>query len=79
MSIALQIKKKVVNSNYAYFRSRKINFKYDLKNEIIVEYVVSGIFGIFRNWIIYDIGSIDENVLLISDLAISTMKHVQFK
>ena len=35
MSIALQIKKKVVNSNYAYFRSRKINFKYDLKNEII--------------------------------------------
>lgn len=53
--------------------------KQSLKNEIIIEYVVSGIFGIFRNWIIYDIGSIDENVLLIADLAISTMKHVQFK
>lgn len=53
--------------------------KSGLKNEIIVEYVVSGIFGIFRNWIIYDIGSIDENVSLITDLAISTMRHVQFK
>ena len=53
--------------------------KPNLKNEIIVEYTVSGIFGIFRNWIIYDKGSIEENVKLISDLSINNMRKVQFK
>lgn len=53
--------------------------KSNLKNEIIVEYVVSGIFGIFRNWIVYDRGSIEENVKLISELALSNMRKVQFK
>ena len=50
-----------------------------LKNEIIVEYVVSGIFGIFRNYIIYDKGTIEDNVKLITDLVITNMKHAQFK
>ena len=53
--------------------------KPSLKNEIIVEYVVSGIFGIFRNWIIYDKGSIEENVRLITELAVNNMRHAQFK
>lgn len=53
--------------------------KPNFKNEIIVEYVVSGIFGIFRNWIIYDRGSIDENVNNIVDLVVPNIKNVQFK
>lgn len=72
-------------SGYLSLKMRRIKtfildaLKPTLKNEIIVEYVVSGIFGIIRNWIIYDKGSIDENVVLITDLAIQNMKHVQFK
>ena len=72
-------------SGYLSQKQRRIKsfildyLKPSLKNEIIVEYVVSGIFGIFRNWIVYDKGTIDENVLLITDLAISNMRHVQFK
>ena len=53
--------------------------KPDLKNEIIVEYVVSGVFGVFRNWIVYDKGTIEDNVKLIVTMSIINMKHVQFK
>ena len=78
----------LTDQNLSGYLSQKIrrikNFILDslkptLKNEIIVEYVVSGIFGVIRNWIIYDKGSIDDNVALITDLAISNMKNVQFK
>ena len=55
------------------------SLKPTLKNEIIIEYTVSGIFGIFRNWIIYDKGSIEENVNLISDLTVANIKKIQFK
>ena len=55
------------------------SLKPTLKNEIIVEYVVSGVFGIFRNYIIYDKGSVDDNVRLITDLAITNMRHIQYK
>ena len=55
------------------------SLKPTLKNEIIVEYVVSGVFGIFRNYIIYDKGSVDDNVKLITDLAITNMRHIQYK
>ena len=55
------------------------SLKPTLKNELIIEYTVSGIFGIFRNWIIYDKGSIEENVNLISDLTVANIKKIQFK
>ena len=72
-------------SGYLTLRLKRIktfildSLKPTLKNELIVEYVISGIFGIFRNWIIYDKGSIEDNVKLITDLAILNMKNVQFK
>ena len=50
-----------------------------LKNETIVEFVIAGIFGIYRNWIIYDKGTIEENVQLIVDLSLANIRHVQFK
>ena len=72
-------------SGYLTLRLKRIktfildSLKPTLKNELIVEYVISGIFGIFRNWIIYDKGTIEDNVKLITDLAILNMKNVQFK
>ena len=49
------------------------------KNDAIIEFVLSGIFGIFRNWIIYDKGTIEENVAIIVDLSLANIRHVQFK
>ena len=72
-------------SGYLTLKMRKIKsflldaLKPTLKNEIIVEYVVSGVFGIFRNWIIYDKGSVDENAKMIADLTLSNMRHVQYR
>ena len=72
-------------SGYLTLKMRKVKsflldaLKPTLKNEIIVEYVVSGVFGIFRNWIIYDKGSVDENAKMIADLTLSNMKHVQYR
>ena len=72
-------------SGYLTFKLRKIksfileSLKPVLKNEIIVEYVVSGIFGTFMNWIVYDKGSIEENVTIITDLVISNLRHTQYR
>ena len=72
-------------SGYLTLRLRKVksfvlnSLKPTFKNEIIVEYVVSGVFGIIRNWIIYDKGSIEENVRLCSDLVIMNMRHAQYQ
>ena len=71
-------------SGYLTLQMKKVkafilgSLKPSLKNEIIVEYVVSGVFGIFRNWIIYDRGSVEENVKMISDLVILNMRHAAF-
>lgn len=71
-------------SGYLTLQMKKVkafilgSLKPSLKNEIIVEYVVSGVFGIFRNWIIYDRGSVEENVKMISDLVILNMRHATF-
>lgn len=71
-------------AGYLTLRMKKVksfilsSLKPNLKNEIIVEYVVSGVFGIFRNWIVYDRGSIEENVKMISDLVILNMRHATF-
>lgn len=71
-------------SGYLTLQMKKVksfilsSLKPNLKNEIIVEYVVSGVFGIFRNWIIYDKGSVEENVRMISDLVVINMRHAQF-
>ncbi len=71
-------------SGYLTLRLKKVksfvlsSLKPTFKNEIIVEYVVSGVFGIIRNWIIYDKGSIKENVELCCDLVYMNMRHAQY-
>ena len=72
-------------SGYLTLKYRRIksfvleSLKPSLKNEIIVEYVVSGVFGIFRNYVIYDKGTVEENVKLLTDLTITNLKQVQHK
>lgn len=55
------------------------NVKSTKHNEIIIEYIVYGVFGIIQNWIIYDKGSIDENVDIIVSLLAQNIRHVQLK
>lgn len=55
------------------------SLKPTLKNELVVEYLVSGVFGILRNWVVYDKGSVQENIVLITDLAIQNAKQMQRK
>lgn len=50
-----------------------------LRNEVTVEYVVFGVVGIIRNWIVYDKGSVEENVNLIAELVSINMRRVQYR
>lgn len=54
------------------------SFNPTLKNEIIVQYSIYGVFGIIQNWIIYDRGTAEENIKLITDLVTQNVKHLQF-
>ena len=78
----------LMDQNLYGYLTKKLNkikaFIYDslkptLKNELVVEYLVSGVFGILRNWVVYDKGSVQENIVLITDLAIQNAKQMQRK
>ncbi len=49
------------------------------KDKIIVEYILKGAFGIIQNWIIYDTGSIEENVKILTTLVCANIRHISFK
>lgn len=53
------------------------SLKPTLKNELTVEYLVSGVYGILRDWVVYDKGSVDENINIITDLVIQNARHLQ--
>lgn len=53
--------------------------KDDKKNKIMIEYIIKGVVGVIQTWIIYDIGSIEENVKIVSDLVVSNVRHLAFK
>lgn len=53
------------------------SLKPNLKNELCVEYMVSGVYGILRDWVVYDKGSVDENISLITELVIQNARHLQ--
>ena len=55
------------------------NLKPKVDNEIIVEYIVSGVFGIIQSWIVYDRGSVEENVDIIVNLVGQNIRYLQFK
>ena len=49
------------------------------KNRVVVEYILQGVYGVVRMWIIYDIGTIEENVKVVSDLVFSNVKRFAIK
>lgn len=49
------------------------------QNEIIVEYILRGAYGIIRNWIIYDTGSIEENAKVLTMLVVSNARKLALK
>ena len=51
----------------------------NVKNKIALEYMVQGIYGIIRNWIIYDIGTIEDNVKIIMNLLLTNVRLLTYK
>lgn len=49
------------------------------KNKLVVEYLLQGVYGVIKNWIIYDTGSINENVRILTSLVVSNARHLSFK
>lgn len=48
------------------------------KNRVVGEYILQGIYGVIKTWIIYDTGSIEDNVKLLSSLVMSNVRHLAF-
>ncbi len=46
------------------------------KNTIIVNYIVQGVYGVVKSWIIYDTGSIEDNVKILSNLVMSNARRL---
>lgn len=49
------------------------------KNRVIIEYILQGVYGVIKTWIIYDTGSIEENVKILTSLVISNVRHLQVR
>lgn len=54
------------------------NLQETKKNKIVAEYILQGIYGVIKTWIIYDTGSIEENVKLLTNLVMSNLRHLAF-
>lgn len=48
-------------------------------NEIIINYILNGTYGIIRLWIIYDNGTIEENAKMVASLVYSNMRKLSFR
>lgn len=48
-------------------------------NEIIINYMLNGVYGIIRLWIIYDNGTIEENSKVLSSLVYSNIRKLSFR
>lgn len=72
-------------SGYLTLITRKIidfamsSLKDTVKNRTIVSFVVSGIYEVISRYIIYDIGTIEENVKTLTDLTLLNLRYIQFK
>ena len=49
------------------------------KNRVIIEYILQGVYGVIKTWIIYDTGSIEENVKILASLVMSNVRHLQVR
>lgn len=54
-------------------------YKDTKENKMIVEYIIQGIYGVIKMWIIYDISSKDEVAKELANLVISNARRLQFK
>lgn len=53
--------------------------KENKNNEIIINYILNGVYGIIRLWIIYDTGTIEENANVLSYLVYANMRRISFR
>lgn len=54
------------------------NVKQTTKNEVLLDYFLFGLFGIISNYTIYAKGTVKENVKIIADLAMATLRKIQY-
>ena len=54
------------------------NIQETKKNHVIAEYILQGVYGVIKTWIIYDTGTIEDNVKILSSLVISNARHLAF-
>lgn len=47
-----------------------------LTSAIGINYIVSGAYGVLRRWIIYDLGTVEENIALLTDLSCLDLKRL---
>lgn len=50
-----------------------------IKNDITINYMIYGIYGLIRNWIIYATGTKEDNIELTTNLAILTLRQLDLK
>ena len=63
-----------------FVRKMMLNVYKDTKqNRMIMEYIIQGVYGIIKMWIIYDIASKEEVAKQLGNLVVSNAKHLQFK
>lgn len=53
------------------------NIKDTAKNRAIVEYIVSGTYGVMSRWIIFAYGTIEGNIKILTDLTLSNLRGIQ--
>lgn len=46
------------------------------RNELIINYLLGGIFSYFSNWIIYATGTKEENIKILTDVVIATSRQL---
>ena len=53
--------------------------KENKNNEIIINYILNGVYGIIRLWIIYDTGTIKEDANVLSYLVYANMRRISLR
>lgn len=71
-SLSGYLDKKVVQIKNALFATMKST----KRNNIGIEYVVNGVYGAIQKWIVYDVGTIEENARILSELTYANVRHL---
>lgn len=71
-SLSGYLDKKIIQIKNAIFS----NMKSTKRNDIGIEYVVSGVYGAIQKWIVYDVGTIEENARILSEFTYMNVRHL---